>query len=50
MEKCLFIDFCQIFENKKSKIRHLGLYHYFERFSKTVFVEELFEKSNFLNF
>jgi hypothetical protein len=33
MEKYLFIDFCQIFENKKSKIRHLGLYRNFERFS-----------------
>jgi hypothetical protein len=31
MEKSLFVDFCQIFENKNSKIRH------FERFSKTLF-------------
>jgi hypothetical protein len=37
MEKTLFVDFCQIFENKKSKIRNLGLCRHFERFSKTLF-------------
>jgi hypothetical protein len=37
MEKSLFSDFCQNFENKKSKTRHLGLCRHFERFSKTVF-------------
>jgi hypothetical protein len=40
MEKSFFIDFCQIFE-KKLKIRHLGLYRHFERFSKTVFYKIL---------
>jgi hypothetical protein len=41
MKKSLFIDFYQIFENKKSKIRHLGLNRHFERFSKTVFYKIL---------
>jgi hypothetical protein len=49
MEKSLFVDFCQIFENKKAKIRHLGFCRQFERFSKTL-VEEIFEKCVFLNF
>jgi hypothetical protein len=39
--KSLFVDFCQIYENKKSKIRHLGLCRYFERFSKTLFYKML---------
>jgi hypothetical protein len=61
MEKSLFVDFCQIFKNKKSKIRHFGLCRHFERFSKTLFYKvlvllsttkqvEIFEKYVFLNF
>jgi hypothetical protein len=34
MEKSLFVDFSQFFENKKSKIHHLGLCRHFERFPK----------------
>jgi hypothetical protein len=41
MGKSLFIDFCQIFKNKKSKIRHLGLCCCFERFLKTLFYKKL---------
>jgi hypothetical protein len=37
----IFFDFCQIFENKKSKIRYLGLCRHFERFSKTLFYKML---------
>jgi hypothetical protein len=36
MEKTLFIDFCQIFENKKAKIRHLGLYRHFKDFQNAL--------------
>jgi predicted LPLAT superfamily acyltransferase len=41
MEKSLFSDFCQNFENLKKKTRHLGLWRHFERFSKTVFYKIL---------
>jgi hypothetical protein len=41
MEKSLFVDFCQIFENKMAKIRHLGLCRHFERFSKTLYYKML---------
>jgi hypothetical protein len=41
MEKSLFIDFCQILENKKSKIRNLGLCRDFENLSKTFFYKIL---------
>jgi hypothetical protein len=60
MVKSLFIDFCQIFENKKfKKNRHLGLFCHFEIFLKTFYkievlsrmqnVEEILEKFHFLN-
>jgi hypothetical protein len=41
MEKSLFVDFCQIFENKKSKIHHLGFSRHFERFPKALFYKML---------
>jgi hypothetical protein len=41
MEKSLFVDSYQIFENKKSNIRHLGLCRHFERFLKTLFYKML---------
>jgi hypothetical protein len=46
MQKSSFIDFCRVFKNKKTKIRHLGLCRRFERLSKTLLFKKLVLKTH----